>query len=40
MAALRSNPFAEVRELREAPQDWQLVNHGGGDYFVVLKRRP
>lgn len=39
MATLRSSPFTAVRELREAPQDWQLVNHGGGDYFVVLKRR-
>jgi len=38
-AALRSSPFSVVRELRDSPDEWQLVDHLASKYFIVLKRR-
>lgn len=35
--ALRSSPFAAVRELNESPQRWQLVDHAASRYFLVLR---
>ena len=29
----------EVRELRDQPGQWQLVDHPAANYFLVLKRR-
>lgn len=39
VAALRDNPRTAVRELREQPDEWQLVDHPAAHYFLVLKRR-
>ncbi|MFO1092096.1 MAG: DUF2079 domain-containing protein [Planctomycetaceae bacterium] len=38
-AALRSNPYTALREVREQPEQWQLVDHPASQYFIVLKRR-
>lgn len=36
---LRKEPYRAVRELREHPEEWKLVEHDAGEYFIVLRRR-
>jgi hypothetical protein len=38
-AALRSSPSNTVRELRDSPDEWQLIDHPASKYFIILKRR-
>jgi hypothetical protein len=38
IAALRATPATAVRELRDAPRQWQLVDHPAAQFFIVLKR--
>lgn len=30
---------SQVRELREEPERWQLLEHDASDYFIILKKR-
>ena len=38
--ALRATPFRAVRELKQEPERWQLVDHAASRYFIVLRRAP
>jgi hypothetical protein len=39
IVALRRDPYAAVRELRQEPEKWELLPDETGGYFVVLKRK-
>jgi uncharacterized membrane protein len=38
IAALRRDPYTSVRELRQAPEKWELLPDETAGYFLVLKR--